>query len=322
MESAGIAEKDFKPVASAIDKLDKVPSWDSIAEELTKEKNINPDAVSKLETYICYRQKNRELTNAEYLEHVLRDSVLSSNAKVAAAVKDLEKLATFLDSFGVSQVVTFDPSLARGLDYYTGVIYEAVIKGFTNTSTGDSSGKTPEQAEENNVGSVAAGGRYDSLVAMLLGAKGGKSNVPCCGVSFGIERLFAIILKKLEEVKKPIRTIETELYIASAQKGMLNSRLKITRQMWDHSIKAETSFKANPKLLDQLQHCESRGIPFALIVGEEELARNVCKIRDIESRDEVTISLENIEEEISKFINAWKSGSKYKPSESGSPMSP
>jgi len=323
MESVGIAAKDFKPVASAIDKLDKVPSWDSIAEELTKEKNINPDAVSKLETYICYRQKNPELTNSEYLEHVLRDSVLSANAKVTAAIKDLEKLSTFLDNFGVSHVVTFDPSLARGLDYYTGVIYEAVIKGFTNAGAGDSSGKSAEQIEENNVGSVAAGGRYDNLVAMLLGAKGGKSNVPCCGVSFGIERLFAIIQKKLEEVKKPIRTVETEIYIASAQKGMLNSRLKITRQMWDHSIKAETSFKANPKLLDQLQYCESRGIPFALIVGEEELARNVCKIRDIETRDEITISLNNAEEEISKFINGWKSGNKYRPvSESGTPMSP
>ena len=99
---------------------------------------------------------------------MLRDSVLSANAKVTAAIKDLEKLSTFLDNFGVSHVVTFDPSLARGLDYYTGVIYEAVIKGFTNAGAGDSSGKSAEQIEENNVGSVAAGGRYDNLVAMLL----------------------------------------------------------------------------------------------------------------------------------------------------------
>ncbi|KAE9556509.1 hypothetical protein FO519_000203 [Halicephalobus sp. NKZ332] len=323
MESAGISAKDFKPVASSIDKLDKVPSWDSIAEELTKEKNIDPEAVNRLGTYICYRQKNPKLTNSEYLEHVLQDPVLNTNPKVTTAVKELEKLSIFMDSFGVSQSVFFDPSLARGLDYYTGVIYEAVVKGFTNASTGDSGGKSAEQIEENNVGSVAAGGRYDNLVAMLLGAKGGKSNVPCCGVSFGIERLFAIIQKKLEEVKKPIRTVETDIYIASAQKGMLVSRLKIIRQMWDHNLRAETSFKANPKLLDQLQYCESRMIPFALIIGEEELAKNVCKVREIGTRDELTISLTNIEQEVSKFIDAWKSGSKYRPtSESSQPSSP
>jgi len=96
-------------------------------------------------------------------------------------------MRTFLrycDLLGVSDLVNFDLSLARGLDYYTGVIYEAVLLSQTKDAKGE-----PIQ-----VGSVAGGGRYDKLVGMF-DPKG--RDVPCVGVSIGIERLFSIMEAKM-----------------------------------------------------------------------------------------------------------------------------
>lgn len=148
---------------------------------------------------------------------------------------------------GTEARVCFEPSLARGLDYYTGVIYEAVINGvldsfesltvpFIEFST-SSEAKNDELEEDapGGVGSVAGGGRYDKLVGSLMGKSqagelksfelyfmkrliaGKESEVPCIGVSIGIERLFAIMEMK---TKSQVRTTETEVFVASAHKGL------------------------------------------------------------------------------------------------------
>ena len=96
-------------------------------------------------------------------------------------------MKTFLrycDLFGCSDFVSFDLSLARGLDYYTGLIYEAVLLGENVDAKG----------EAIQVGSVAGGGRYDKLVGMFDPK---KRDVPCVGVSIGIERLFSIMEAKM-----------------------------------------------------------------------------------------------------------------------------
>jgi len=89
----------------------------------------------------------------------------------------MELLFTYLDAMGSLDNIVFDFSLARGLDYYTGLIYEAILVG-------------------SDRGSIAGGGRYDGLVGMFSG-----KNIPAIGVSIGIERIFAILEKKSEEQK-------------------------------------------------------------------------------------------------------------------------
>lgn len=121
-------------------------------------------------------------------------------------------LFEFLEVMGALGPFSFDLSLARGLDYYTGVIYEAVFKGGT-------------------VGSIAAGGRYDHLVGMFS-----NKEVPAVGVSIGIERVFAIIeaqmKEKTKENKGTIRETETEVLIASIGNGMQPMRMAIAADMW------------------------------------------------------------------------------------------
>uniref|UniRef100_A0A2K6KGA9 Histidine--tRNA ligase, cytoplasmic n=2 Tax=Rhinopithecus TaxID=542827 RepID=A0A2K6KGA9_RHIBE len=146
--------------------------------------------------------------------------------------------------------------------------------------------QTPAQAGEEplGVGSVAAGGRYDGLVGMF-DPKGRK--VPCVGLSIGVERIFSIVEQRLEALEEKVRTTETQVLVASAQKKLLEERLKLVSELWDAGIKAELLYKKNPKLLNQLQYCEEAGIPLVAIIGEQELKDGVIKLRSVTSREEV-----------------------------------
>lgn len=107
--------------------------------------------------------------------------MFASNAKAQEPLHELELMLRYLGAMGHLKRVTLDLSLARGLDYYTGVIYEAVF-----VKTGHEAGESSPSS--NAVGSVAAGGRYDELVGML-----GRKPVPAVGVSIGIERIMTIL---------------------------------------------------------------------------------------------------------------------------------
>lgn len=103
----------------------------------------------------------------------------------------MELLFTYLESMNCLDRLSFDFSLARGLDYYTGLIYEAVL---TDPS--------------NKVGSIAGGGRYDGLVGMFSGKQ-----IPSVGVSIGIERVFAILEERFKN-DSAVRSTETQIYVA------------------------------------------------------------------------------------------------------------
>lgn len=88
----------------------------------------------------------------------------------------------------------------------------------------------------------------------------------------------------------------------SAHNGLHEKRLKIVNKLWNAGIRTEHSFKQNPRLLHQFQHCEKHEIPFALIIGDSELERNVVKLRTIASREECEIPINCLEVEIKKKI--------------------
>ncbi|XP_032332811.1 histidine--tRNA ligase, cytoplasmic isoform X3 [Camelus ferus] len=112
--------------------------------------------------------------------------------------------------------------------------------------------------------------------------------------------LFGIADKALEE---KVRTTETQVLVASAQKKLLEERLKLVSELWDAGIKAELLYKKNPKLLNQLQYCEETGIPLVAIIGEQELKDGVIKLRSVASREEVDIRREDLVEEIKRRTN-------------------
>lgn len=291
--ACGAGLDQFKTVCSSIDKLDKQP-WTEVEEELIKEKGLTKENTIKLGQYVTLREYNPLLDNIELLDKLMGFEELERNSRFKQGVEELKVLLRYCCLFGINSI-RFDPSLARGLDYYTGAIYEAVVpnalKGLDLEENGE-----PEEGLPVGVGSVAAGGRYDELVGNFMAPTSGKGkekrhDVPCVGVSFGVERLFAIIEAKNQVEQLQVRTTETEIFIASAQKNLLEERMKLCGSLWDEGFKVEMSYKANPKLLNQLQYCEDRLIPLALIVGERELQDGVVKLRYVKTRIEQDVRL-------------------------------
>lgn len=284
-EACGVSSDKFRTICSAVDKLDKSP-WADVKKEMIDEKGLDEVSADKIGEYV------RLSGGTELVEKLLNDEKLK---KISAAVEGLEGMKLLLKYcaiFGVTDQVVFDLSLARGLDYYTGVIFEAVLKNEDKRKT---------KKEEETIGSVAGGGRYDNLVGMF-DSKG--KQVPCVGVSIGVERVFAILEAKNAAEKTKVRTSDVQVYVASVHKGLHEKRLELLAKLWNGNIRAEHSYKQSPKLLVQLQHCEENQIPFALVFGDGELERGVVKLRDVASRHEDEVPIDNLVEAIKWRLNA------------------
>ncbi|XP_073476978.1 histidine--tRNA ligase, cytoplasmic-like [Aquarana catesbeiana] len=282
----GVPDSKFRTICSSVDKLDKTP-WEEVKNEMVGEKGLAPEAADLIGEYV---QNNGGLN---LIERLLKDPKLSQSKQALEGLNDMKSLFEYLQLFGVTDKISFDLSLARGLDYYTGVIYEAVLI----QNQAESQQQNDHTEESVSVGSVAGGGRYDGLVGMF-DPKGRK--VPCVGVSIGIERIFSIMEQKAEASEAKIRTTETQVLVAAAQKKLLEERMKLISELWNAGIKAEMLYKKNPKLLNQLQYCEETGIPLVAIIGEQELKGGVVKLRVVSTREEVDVARPNLVEEIQR----------------------
>ncbi|XP_007430703.1 histidine--tRNA ligase, cytoplasmic-like [Python bivittatus] len=281
----GIPEIKFERTCSTLDKLDKV-TWEEVKNEMIREDGISPECVDHVSEYV-------QLHGGPCLiEKLLKDPKLVQNKLAMEGLEDMKLLFEYLSLFGIIDQVSLNLGLARGLAYYTGVIYEAVLLHQ----------KYNHLNESLTISSVAGGGRYDGLVTKF-DSKGYK--VPCVGVSIGVERIFSIIEQNNEMSKKKIRTTETQVLVATPQKNFLALRMKFISKLWNAGIKAEMIYKKNPKLLEQLHYCEETGIPLAIIIGEEELNNGVVKLRDVVTRKEVNIPQENFIEEIKRRLEKY-----------------
>eukprot|EP00201_Polytomella_parva_P013133 CAMPEP_0175049624 /NCGR_PEP_ID=MMETSP0052_2-20121109/6826_1 /TAXON_ID=51329 ORGANISM="Polytomella parva, Strain SAG 63-3" /NCGR_SAMPLE_ID=MMETSP0052_2 /ASSEMBLY_ACC=CAM_ASM_000194 /LENGTH=1000 /DNA_ID=CAMNT_0016313775 /DNA_START=268 /DNA_END=3270 /DNA_ORIENTATION=+ len=294
---AGVPAAKFRPICSAIDKLDKEP-WEAVRAEMVEEKGLAPEAADKIGEFVVLRGNPMALL--ETLEK--EDHPLNAHPDARAALADLRLLFGFLSSMkALEPHFVFDLSLARGLDYYTGIIYEAALKGA-------------------NVGSIAAGGRYDKLVGMFSG-----KDVPAVGVSIGIERVFAILEQQVKErmeaaaaaaaadantaaaaAANEVRAADTDVLVASIGNGLQEKRMAICAELWAAGVAAEFGYKPNPKMADTFQAAFDQKIPFVVLFGEDELANGKVKIKDMDAKTEETVALDTLVAEMKKRIAARK----------------
>ncbi|KAI5790948.1 hypothetical protein FPQ18DRAFT_367627 [Pyronema domesticum] len=281
-EVCGVPADKIRQISSAVDKLDKSP-WEDVRKEMTEEKGLAEEAADKIGQYVL-KKGGRDL-----LDELKTIEELTKNASFADGLKEMELLIDYLEVFKVMPVLSFDLSLARGLDYYTGVIYEVVTEA-SAPKAGKATKKpktTPEDpdADRSNddtigVGSIAAGGRYDELVGMF--ANSAKGRIPCVGISFGVDRIFSITkARMLEEV----RGNEVDVYVMAfggkGFTGLVKERMQVCQTLWDAGIKAEFFYKVKPKLPQQFAGAEKNGVPYAVVLGEDELAAGVVKIKEM-----------------------------------------
>uniref|UniRef100_A0A8D0FZ78 histidine--tRNA ligase n=1 Tax=Sphenodon punctatus TaxID=8508 RepID=A0A8D0FZ78_SPHPU len=282
LEVCGVPDNKYRTICSTLDKLDKA-SWEDVKCEMVGEKGLAPEVADHIGKYVQLRG------GLGLVEQLLQDPKLSQNKLATEGLEDIKLLFEYLTLFGITDQISFDLSLARGLDYYTGVIYEAVLLQQQND----------DQEELVGVGSVAGGGRYDGLVGTFNPK---RRKVPCVGLSIGIERIFYVIEQKAKASTEKVRTTETQVFVAAAQKHFLAERLMLISELWDSGIKAEMMYKKNPSFLDQLHYCEQRGIPVVAIVGEQEMEDGIVKLRDVATREEVAVPRERFVEIIRKRL--------------------
>jgi len=233
----------------------------------------------------------------DIIEFLKTDETLSQSEDVGKGVQDMELLFAYLDAFGARARVSFDLTLARGLDYYTGVIYEVVTEG--------SAPETKGKQQEVGVGSVAAGGRYDELVGMFSGKP-----IPCVGISFGIDRIITIMKARGQSTQ---RAKDVDAFVMAfggkGFTGMLTERMQVVQELWAAGIKSEFSYKLKPKLPQQFKQAEAAGVPLAVILGEDELKEGKVKIKVLGIKDEnnpekdgVLVERRNMVEELQRRL--------------------
>lgn len=136
-EISGVPPEKFRTICSAVDKLDKM-SWEEVKAEMIVEKGLAPEAADKIGTFVLHNGKPMEL-----LVKLVDTNTFGDHEGACSALQELKLLFSYLEAMDSIQFVSFDLSLARGLDYYTGVIYEVVLTDGTS-----------------QIGSIAAGGRW------------------------------------------------------------------------------------------------------------------------------------------------------------------
>lgn len=255
-EVCGVPEDKIRTISSAVDKLDKLP-WAEVRKEMTEEKGLDGEVADRIGEWVVLKGKH------DLLEKLRNDEKLSSNESMKKGMEDISLLFEYLEAFETLDRVSFDLSLARGLDYYTGLIYEVVTEGSAPEAA--PSGETPaaskpkkkkgnsEDEDRSNdptvgVGSVAAGGRYDNLVGMFSG----KNQIPCVGISFGVDRIFSITKARMAADKSvtAVRNNEVDVYVMSfGGKGFLKERMSVCAKLWEAGIKVRS-----PHILTDVQH--------------------------------------------------------------------
>ncbi|KAJ3141353.1 hypothetical protein HK101_003428, partial [Irineochytrium annulatum] len=239
-EVCGVPADKFRTICSAVDKLDKM-AWEDVKKEMVSEKGLDPAAADRIGEYV------KLSGSSEVCDILAADARLSKNKSAMKGVEDMRLLFKYLELFGVTGYMSFDLSLARGLDYYTGVIYEAVFTAKTDETIG--------------VGSIASGGRYDELVGMFS-----SKRIPCVGISIGLERVFAILYARMKATAgKGIRLTSTDVYVIAIKEGFLEERMGACKQLWDAGISAEFAYKEKVRSDTQYDYVTKEKIPVAVI---------------------------------------------------------
>jgi len=259
METIGISGEKSLDVFRALDKLDKVGKEEVM--KLLEALGIDANTSERL----------LEITSPKGSpETILEEAklLLSDKEAYQDVCESLSGIVEYAESFGFSQYVTIDLSLARGLDYYTGLVFEV--------SLGE------------RVGSVAGGGRYDRLIELY----GGRPT-PATGISLGIERLTTLLEQR--GFFEPVNTV-TQVFVASLSSARKEA-VGIARRLREAGLCVDMDLMER-SLTNQLEYVDKKGISLTVIVGEKELREGCVALRDMKEKRQVNVKLEDLVDKI------------------------
>ncbi len=249
---AEVCDEESKVVAitTAIDKLDKI-GIDKVKEEL-RQKELNEDQVDIIESYLTMNNAGNALSNVEkinFLKDFFSDSTIGQEG-----IKELEFLIGHLPA---ANNVSIDLTLARGLNYYTGIIFEA---------------KAPDTVK---IGSIGGGGRYDDLTGLF-----DVPGIPGVGISFGVDRIYDV----MTELNLFPAAVQTGTQAIFFNMGAAESQFAfdIMQQLRSKGISCEL-YHEFAKINKQFNYAEKKNIAYAVIIGSKEIEQQYCLIKDLKT---------------------------------------
>jgi len=273
---SGIAEAIGEPqrltdITVAIDKLDKI-GIGGVREELER-KGFAKEKIDQLNELILLAQGRAvDLTDPENpvsanaLQLLKQTGAYGRSADLKQGVEELEYVIDYCTSLGIDNLQV-DFSLARGLNYYTGSIFEV-------------------KARNVSMGSIGGGGRYDDLTGLF-----GVPNIPGVGISFGVDRIYDV----LEELKAFPEAVQQGTRVLFFHLGEAESRQAYTllQALRAKGVAGEL-YHETAKMDKQFKYAEKKGIPFAAIVGARELEEKTCRVKDLRSGEQKDVAFANI----------------------------
>ncbi len=214
---------------------------------------------------------------AELKEKNLDEKILDK-IKNSKPSENIEFILAIAQEMGIAEQVYFDPTLARGLNYYTGMILEVEVDGF-------------------DAGSVGGGGRYDNLIGLFA-----DKQIPAVGFAFGFDRLMnameelSLFPKDLQTTKVLVTVFSPDIMEESLNCSLLIRNAGVATELYlDENLPAG---RQGAKMEKQLKYADQKGIPFVVIIGPDEVSKNMITLRNMKTREQITNFKEVILKEI------------------------
>jgi histidyl-tRNA synthetase len=244
----------------ALDKLDKIGE-DGVKKEMM-EKGISETAIAKLQPLFSFTGTFSEKINQ--LNRLLADSVEGRKG-----VEELRFIGDKVTALGLATAsLDLDVTLARGLNYYTGAIFEVAAPAGVA------------------MGSIGGGGRYDDLTGIF-----GLKNMSGVGISFGLDRIY-LVVEELGLFPKTVTATSKALFINYGESEALYA-MKAINELRQTGIKVEL-YPDNTKLAKQFQYADKRNIPFAVMAGDQEMNSNTYTLKNLQTGEQKALSLEEL----------------------------
>jgi histidyl-tRNA synthetase len=282
LDQAGVPPEKHNDALISLDKMDKAGP-EGVARELSDRGIVDESAVKLMRFFeglagaeravdlldLKEGGDGRSAYNADVLGRLVE--FIGSHEVGASGVDDLRQILTFSKASTATQRIKLDPTLARGLAYYTGAIIEINVADLA--------------------GSLGGGGRYDNLVGMFLG-----KDVPACGFSLGLERII-VVMSEREMFPKELIASPAEVMVTIWNEDSIADAIALATELRSSGLRVDVYPEAD-KMGKQFKYASSRGIPIVAIVGEDERARGEVAIKDMRSGEQQSIKRADVAAEL------------------------
>jgi len=284
LDQAGVSREKHDDALIALDKMDKAGP-EGVARELNDRGIVDESAVKLMHFFegLVGAQHALDLVDfgdgidvqGAYNTDVLGRLVefIGSHEMGASGVDDLRQILQFAKASSVDQRIKLDPTLARGLAYYTGAIIEMNVADL--------------------VGSLGGGGRYDNLVGMFLGR-----DVPACGFSLGLERI-VVVMSERDMFSAQLVSSPADVMVTIWNEDSISESIALADELRNKGLRVDVYPEAD-KLAKQFKYASARGIQFVAVLGEDERLRGEVAIKDMRSGEQTSVKRTDVENAVRK----------------------